>query len=476
MRIAAEWRKDRPAGTTTRWGPGEASLSAKLSIRRDRVCAQRPEHPWVRCAMVDRMVEDHRVPAVFFFDRELDADQLAHALGKVLGAFSPFGARLRRQGHELFLDGQAPSAAFSRVRRSITMEESIRRLRAGEASQLVDTLSPLHAKRFGGPLLTARVTQFADGRSALGMCWHHAVGDIHSFILLMRAWAQAASGQDFVRPLVVEDREDYLAQELSRFTGAPSGLRYLSSRQLVGLGLYALANARSKRIVTLYFDEEEGAALRSAVQADAATHITESDALCAHVLSVVNACDPTPRARSLSLAVNYRKRAGLPEGLLGNMVALLNTSCAAGARAADVARDVRRGLNHFAEQHLDYRANRHFIHAHGGPRRLKRCVPLAIDPQRGAMLVTNWSRLGVYDLAFGSARPVFFTGMLAAAMPWLGAVFDGSQGHGRLFSLVLPSHVAERMRQPQSLQALHRYRSRDHYAQRALEHSLPWIH
>ncbi|HEY6876803.1 MAG TPA: acyltransferase [Polyangiales bacterium] len=449
-------------------------MSAKLSVRREQVCAEQPEAALVRCAMVDRMVEDHRVPSVFFFDRALDPDQLAHTLGKVLGAFSPFGSRLRRKGDELWLDGRAPRAAFSRVRRSITMAESLRQLRTGEAAQLVDTLSPLQAKRFGGPLLTARVTQFADGTSALGMCWHHAVGDIHSFILLMRAWARAFSGQDFARPVIVEDREAYLAQELLRYGGAPSGLRYLGTRQLFGLGLYTLANARSKRIVTLHFSEEEGAAARSALAAEAGTHITESDALCAHVLSAIDACDVAPRARSLSLAVNYRKRAGLPDGLLGNMVSLLNTRCAARARAADVAREVRKGIDHFAEHHLDYQANRAFIREHGGARQLKRCIPMAIDPQRGALLITNWSRLGVYDLAFGPARPVFFTGMLAAAMPWLGAVFDGAGGRGRLFSLVLPAPVAERLRTPESLQALHRYRSTDHGG--ALEDSLPWVH
>jgi hypothetical protein len=450
-------------------------LSTNLSIRSDRVRAWGPEASLVRCAMADRMVEDHRVPVVFFYDRKLDPDQLAHALGGVLGAFSPFGARLRPRGDELFLDGQAPSAAFSRVRRSVTMEESLRGLRDGEASRLVDTLSPLRAKRFGGPLLSARVTHFVDGTSALGVCWHHAVGDIHSFILLMRAWTQAVAGQDFARPLIVEDRGEYLAQGLARFTGAPSGLRYLSSGQLLGLGLYALANARSKRNVTLYFGEEEVEAAQSALQAQAGTRITASDAVCAHVLSVVAASDPTPRPRQLSLAVNYRKRAGLPDNVLGNMVALLNTRCAEGAPAAHVARDVRHGLDHFAEQHLDYHANLQFIRAHGGARSLKRCIPSAIDPLRGTLLITNWSRLGVYELAFGPARPVFFTGMLGAPMPWLGAVFDGSQGKGRLVSLILPSAVAERVLQPQSLQAMHRYRPADRGAPRALEHSLPWI-
>jgi hypothetical protein len=57
------------------------------------------------------------------------------------------------------------------------------------SSDFVDHVAAPAARAGGLPLLTVRVTRLSDGGMVLGCSWHHAVGDMHSFMLLMRAWS-----------------------------------------------------------------------------------------------------------------------------------------------------------------------------------------------------------------------------------------------------------------------------------------------
>jgi len=438
-----------------------------------RVRAHAPQRTTIRCALSDVLVRHYAVPVVFFYDRLLDPDALAHGLGVVLGDFAPFNARLTQRGGELFLDCNDHGVAFSVVTLQTDMQAGIAWLGTPRARELVDPIEGRRALRGDLPLLTVRITHFADGKSCLGVCWHHSVGDMHSCVRLLLAWSRAVAGLAYEKPMVVEDRSEYLERTLPSESAAATGLRYLEPSDLARLAWYMLVRARDRSMLSFHFLPEELVALRNSLESAAGRKLSTNDALCAHMLALIAERDPRPRSRQLSIAINYRKRLGLPESLLGNMVTSLNIPVESGAPAAKIASDLRGAVNAFADQHMDVRANQRFVASRGGMAHVSRCMPKGVDPMNGTLLVTSWSKFGVYDVDFGREAPAFFSGLGQAPFPWLSSIFDGFRGHGTIFTVHLPRAIAARLADSRGLAAVHRFREvglrggQQRYGQRA---------
>ena len=430
-------------------------------LRQDRIVADNPQKLQIRCGLTDVFVRDVQVSFVFFYEHRLDTDALYRGLSQVLGDFAPFNARLRRRGLERFIECGHTGASLTIARSDRTLADTLARLDDRTRLELVDVIDARAAWSSGDPVLALRVTHFADGHSALGVSWHHAVGDLHSVMSVLKAWSRAVAGTDYDKPLLVEDRDDYLNRTLPATDAVPPNLRYMRLLELSKLGAYILTKGRDKQRITLHFDRAELERMRDTLQAECGRRLSTNDAVSAHVCAAVSERDVERRNRRMSIAVDYRRRANLPANLLGNMVSAVDATHAWGQPAERLASELRAGLDDFTGKFMNHRANLQYVERHGGVANIGRFVPTAIDPFSGSLLVSNWSGFGVFEIDFGLAPPSHFVTAGSGPLPWLGVMHEGPHNQGLLFSLELPARVAARMLDEDGLRVVHRYRDRD---------------
>jgi hypothetical protein len=410
----------------------------------------------IRCSVLDQMVGRLAVPVVFFFDRRLDAASLARGLERALAVAPPFAGRLAAVGGALHIHCEGQGVPFRVARSERTLIEAIASVVEDRGGWLIDPVAPARALRGRAPLFTARVTHLADGATALGCCWHHAVGDMHSFMLFVKAWCAAVAGETAPVPLVVEDRAAYLDERVPHGGAAAPGLRRLRAAEIARLAWYLAFEARQKRGLQFYFGEHEITRMCEAYGGRDA-RVSANDALCAHLADAIGASDPRVPRRRLSIAVNFRGRSGLDPHVLGNMVTSVGIGVKRGEAPAAIAQRLRGALDRFDEDHLDYHATRRFVDA-AGAHAFSRCLATWIDPLGRHQVVTNWSKFGVYDVRFEGERPVYFAPIAHTPIPWLGAIVEGFGSRGRIITTALPNEVADALRAPAALERLHRFR------------------
>jgi hypothetical protein len=444
------------------------------SSKQDRIRAEHPQKLSIRCAVTDVFVRDIPVSAVFLYEQPLDTRALARGLARVLGDFAPFNARLRRRGLERFIECGETGCRFTIRRSTHTLAKTLTNLDDPARLALVDPIDARKVWNRDEPVLSLRVTHFADGCSALGISWHHTAGDWHSLMSLLKAWSRTVAGLDYQKPLLVADRDAHFNSALPASELAPSNLRFMALRELPRLGLYMLTRARDKRRVTLHFEPDELARMRAELERECGSKLSINDALSAHMATVLAGRDVNPGDRRLSIAVNFRKRAGLPEQLLCNAVSTLDVGCEQGKSAAHIAADLRSALDAYADKHLNHRANLRLIERHGGVAKIMRFIPKGIDPFAGSIVLSNWSRVGIYDIDFGGHAPSHFLTVGGGPLPWLGTVYEGFRKYGLIVDLEIPTEVAGRVVDEVGLRELHRYRDarRD---RRSTEARLSWL-
>jgi hypothetical protein len=430
-------------------------------ISQQRVRADSPEKLTIRCSLTDVFVRDVQVSVVFLYAHELDTAALARGLGRVLGDFAPFNARLRRRGDERFIECGDNGASLTVARSDKTLAATVAGLNDRARLELVDVINARGAWSNGDPVVAFRVTHFAGGGSALGVSWHHTVGDLHSVLTFMRAWSSEVAGVSYDKPLLVEDRDQWLDRNLPAVNRAEANLRYMQLLELSKLAGYMITKGRDKRRITMYFDPDELERMRFALQSESGQRLSINDALSAHVSSIVSARDIKPRNRRVSISVNFRKRVGLPSNVLGNMVTTVETACEWGKPAARLAADLRGAIDDFADKHLNHRANLRLVQSYGGFAKIGRFIPTGIDPFAGSLLVSSWSGFDVYKLDFGGAAPSHFLTAGSGPLPWLGVVHEGFHNRGRIVDLELPGAVTARMLDAAGQRELHRYRESD---------------
>ena len=432
--------------------------TSMTSSKSDRIHAEQPQNLSIRCAVTDVFVRDIPVSVVFFYEHSLDSQMLARGLSQVLGDFALFNARLRRDGLERFIDCGETGCRFTVHRSTRTLAETLTNLDEGARLQLVDPIAARQVWNRDEPVLSLRVTHFADGCSALGLSWHHTVGDWHSVMSMLKAWSRAVVGLDYEKPLLVTDRDAHFNSTLPASELAPPNLRFMALRELPKLGLYMLTGARDKRRVTFHFEPDELERMRSELEREAGHKLSINDALSGHIATVLAARDVKACDRRLSIAVNFRKRAGLPDHLMCNAVSTLDVGCEQGKSAASIAADLRGALDAYADKHLNHRANLRLIERHGGIANITRFIPTGIDPFKGSIVLSNWSRFGIYDIDFGGQPPSHFLTVGGGPLPWLGTVHEGFGNRGLIVDLEVPTKVAQRVVDETGLRQLHRYR------------------
>ena len=408
----------------------------------------------IRCNVGDAIVANLAVHIVFFFERRLDATALTRAFARALTDLPVFAGRMSLAEGRMRIRCEGQGVPLTSVSSARTLAEAMRSTSEDAGMWLVDPVNGATARWGLGPLCRVRVTHLADGGTAIGFSWHHAVGDMHTAMHFMNAWAAAAADEPLKEPLIVEDRAAYLDEHLPGDGARQPGVRCLGAAELGRSALYLAKDARRQRTLSLYFGEDEITRMRDAY--GAGTRLTANDVVCAHVCEALVNADPAVDRRVLAIAVNARSRCGLDPMLVGNIITTLNVEVRRGEDARSIARRIRYAVDHFADEYCDMRINQRFLDGCSAWR-AARCVSSAFNPAQWNPLISNWSGFGVYRLQFEGAAPSYFTPLLRLPVAGLGALVDGADGRGLVFEMSLPPKTFEAMSSPATREHLHRF-------------------
>lgn len=413
----------------------------------------------ISLSLVDAMRADISTSVAFFYERTLDDALLAAGLARALDQIPAFCGRLREGDGslEIVCDGQGVPMATLDV--GDTLDEAIGRVTL-PGSGLADHVSAPLARLGELPLMTARVSRLAGGGTAVGCSWHHAVGDMRSFMLLMSAWSAAVEGRRLPEVLLTQDRDAYLDEVLPAALSDRPGIRLLEEGEAASRASDVRSAALSSRTVQIYFGAAETDRMRQEFSSAAGHQLSTNDVLCASVVTIIRQLDGDQDERNLAIAVDIRHRLGLPSSVVGNLVSDLYLTCPPGAPAPALAARIREAVQDLGGSQLSIRASRAFLDKIGRSR-LGDCVPIGFDLSRRTFTFSSWRRFGGYDITFGGQRPVYFSPLASVQLPWTSWLVEGFGGNGFLFTVVVPARLAARLKSADGRAALHRYREPD---------------
>ncbi|MFJ8622485.1 acyltransferase [Kitasatospora sp. NPDC093550] len=433
-------------------------MSIWPQLRRSRtVRAGRATGRVLRCGLMDTMLADLAVSVVLCFEHTLDEDRLAAGLARALERVPVFAGRLRTVDGVLEAVCDDSGVPFGAYAVEGTLAEAMARVTAPGA-ELVDRVDAPGARTGGAPLLTVRMTGTADGGTVLGCSWHHAIGDLHSFMLLLRIWSAAVEGEALPEAELVADQDALLDRVLPAEDCGRPGFRVPSHEEAELLVREVAAGPRANRTVQIAFTDAEVARMRARFGASAGRRLSSGDVLCAHLLHTLRELDGDGVERMLTVPVNARRWLGLPPALVGNLLSEVHVPHRPGDGPAALAGALRSAVEEFPTAHLNLRSNLGFLAALGRSR-LRECVPLGFDPGERRFSFSNWSRFGAYRVSFQGNRPVFFSPAANYPLPWVSWTVEGFRGEGYLSTVVLPARLAARVRGAEGRAALHRYRT-----------------
>lgn len=414
----------------------------------------------IRCGLIDTLLADLPISVALCYRGLPDDDTLADGLARALQLVPAFAGRLRSDEDQLRIVCDDSGAAFSSYTIDEPLAETIGRLTL-PGGGYVDHVDAAKARLGGLPLLTVRVNRLADGAAVLGCSWHHAVGDLSTFIQLLRAWSAAVEGGQLPEPVLVTDPEAYLDQVLPVEDSGVPLFRLPDAAEAEQLNQVVAQASRANRTVQVYFADAELARLRDGFSTRAGRRLSINDCLCAHLVGALRELTGDTEGRRLCLPVNIRPRLGLPAGATGNLVNEISLDYPAGVLdPVGLAVRIRDAVDDFVRSHLSVRANREFL-ASIGPARFADCVPAGFDPVRQTMMLTSWTKAGMYDVPFGGQRPVLASPLANLQLPWIGWLLEGFDQRGLLLTIALPARLAARLRTPDGAAVLHRFREPD---------------
>jgi shikimate O-hydroxycinnamoyltransferase len=390
---------------------------------------------------------------LFFYAEQLDEARLRLTLSQVLDDFPQYAGKLRTSAVRLQIQHGGAAATFDVAHSGSTRAALQAQLRAtGRCRQLEPQVSVLGIALAREPTLLVRLTLLRDG-CVLGVGWNHAVGDMHSTMLLLRAWAAAYAGRSYPKPLVLTDRDAYLRATLPNPSRARPDARRIDLLPSLALRMQLFRPAVG---VTCELSNAQLDALQRSLSGT--QPITRNDALCAHVYAVLRRLSPAAKQTKLCLVVNFRKRLGLPDHVIGNMTSLLAQPVRKHHSAAQIAASLRKRLNEYADKHVSYHPTARVYRASSSTGARLRIINRHFRPGSGDIFITNWDKFGVYDLAFGTSRPELFQPVVlgAAQLPqWFMIVYELPNARGLGVTLGLPKAVAKHWNSPVGQALLH---------------------
>ncbi|MDX1885589.1 acyltransferase [Mycolicibacterium sp. 120270] len=422
------------------------------------ITPSRVAHLDIRCTAVDVALSNVANHLVFFVERRLATGALADAFSQALTSVPLFAGRMTLSRGVLGIRCRGQGVPFSSVSSDRTLRDAMRSATGDSADWLVDPVNGATARWGLGPLCTVRVTHLADDATAIGVSFHHSIGDMQTLMILMRAWSAAAAGEPIPAPVFVEDRAAYLDEHLPPDGAEEPGLRCLGLAEAARSLLYMAKDGRKQRTLYLYFGEGETTRMRETYETG--TRLSVNDVVCAHVCEALMQIDPAVDRRTLAISVNARSRCGLDPMLVGNLVTAVTVDVGRDDSAVSIAERIRRSVDHFSDRHCDMRINQQ-VFDDAGWWRGARIVTASFNPLRWNPLITNVSGFGVHRIKFGDAAVTYCTVVMKVPVAGFGSLIEGYGGRGLVFQMTLPPPDFEAMTAPDIQKHLHRFRCED---------------
>jgi hypothetical protein len=389
---------------------------------------------------------------LLFYPSKLDAARLRGSLSQVLSDFPEYASKLRVSATALQIRHGAGPAVFECAQLDSTLADVMAVLRAHKRyAALEPAVRVLGVLLTLEPTLLIRLTELRDG-CVLAVGWNHAIGDMHSTMLLLRAWADAYAGRPYQKPIHVYDRDAYLRAVLPDSRAVRSVARRTS---LVSSIAQRLPLFQAGTQVHAELSKTQLETWRAALSGN--QPISRNDALCAHVYAVLRRLSHAPQQTNLCLVVNFRKRLGLPDRLIGNMTSLIAQPVRKHHSAAQVAAGLRKRLDEYADKHVYYHPTARVFRACERVSQRLLLVSRQFRPGSGDIFITNWDNFGVYDLTFdGSPLELCHPTTLGTQLPqWFMIVYELPRGQGLGVTLALPKAVARRWQSQEGQALLH---------------------
>lgn len=404
----------------------------------------------IRCNTFDEVLREVPVSVAFYYKKSLDTEALKLALEDVLESFDIFAGRLSYIGGDFCIDCSNQGVNFSAQTHDFDMIQLLDNQFDSQNNEILfDLINPKTVIKKQEAVLTIKVNYFKSGGMCLALTWHHAIGDMQTFMSFMRAWSDQFTGRSFVTPLIVPDRHQHLAQYLPRNNNQDeAAVRKIGIVEAIKLIYYMQFKGRSQRWVQFYFSEDELKTMHKSYRQKSDSFLSVNDALSAHILSVLTETleyKGQLNPREMDMAINFRSRAGLDSNLMGNMVSTVKLKHKPGDSAVTLAQEIRHKVGHFDKEHLDYYASLDYIEKHGGRGKIAQFIPDWLNPYGNSLLLTSWANFGVYDVDFGVERPFYFATMGPALFPWISSIVEGPNNTGLSYVVSVPKSVSDDM-------------------------------
>lgn len=404
----------------------------------------------IRCNAFDEVLREVPVSVAFYYKKSLNAGELKLALEAVLESFDLFAGRLSYLDGDFCIDCRNQGVRFSTQDHDFTMTQLLRDQFATKNNEILfDLINPKTVIKKQEAVLTIKVNYFEAGGMCLGLTWHHAIGDMQTFMSFMRAWSDQFSGRNFVTPLVVSDRHQHLVKHLPRNNNQyEAAVRKIGVVEAIKLIYYMQCKSKAQRWVQFYFSEDELNTMYESYRHKSDSFLSVNDVLSAHILSVFTDTFQHKgqiNPREMDMAINFRNRAGLDENLMGNMVSTVKMSHKPGDSAVLLAQRIRHKVDHFESEYLDYHASLDYIEKHGGREKIAQFIPDWLNPYGNSLLLTSWANFGVYDIDFGIEKPFYFATMGPALFPWITSIVEGPNNKGLSYVASIPQSISDDM-------------------------------
>jgi len=398
------------------------------------------------CSYADWQSRHGTVSIAFCYRQRLDHQRLRDSLSRVLSDYQDYAGRIRMDGSTMYIDHGEQGVPLEIATSSEPYETLTAQAERGKDRIVCPPMSRRRTLNGRDPLLMVRLTETADG-CILGVTWHHSVGELASTLQLMLAWSKAYSNERYAAPPDVLDRAKYLDEHMPDPTTAVSAMRLISSGEFFSLIPFVL---QKRQRVDFDFGWDQLEQLQAWAKRDA--YVGPYDALCAHASGVLRQLVPERPVEQLALAVNYRKRVGLPDNIIGNMISTVTVDLAPSEDqdSSSVAHALRKKLSSYASAHADYHATRRFLSEHAGRFQRMRVVPSLVDPSGTTWIVTNVAGAGIYDVGFDGLTPALWCVLTDAPLPLMTAIFDRPERKGITLSMQLPLALAKRASDPEA--------------------------
>ena len=399
---------------------------------------------------LDRFESWFLLEVVYFYQQTLDSARLEQSLRQALSAFPQLCGQLRRgSAGSLSIDYPHAGAQFSVCESGRALLEVGSGL--GEtfaAYDFIDKINPLLLPLKNMPLATFRITRFKGGGSSLGISISHALTDGVSFYDFINHWSRVHEGQPVSPPL--HDRS-LLACAADPAAGPHlnheehcetcRGFRRLTAWQLCTLFGKFLLRQNSVVCHALPFTRSQVMAIKNAAQM--LGPVSSGDALSAHLWKFCAQLNPAADAkamRKLLIPANIRPKIDHPRAdrYFGNAVAHVVLSAQqdglAGADISSLAHQCRQRIAAIDKEHL--RQQMLWLGRYEQTNAMYR-IYADIDPYAGDCMISNLSRLPLYDAQFEGARP-FRTELPIIPIPWVLQLLPSPDAGG---GIVVYAHI-----------------------------------